>query len=228
MKILITSGGTDVPIDDVRKISNMSSGKYGAEIAEILHYEEGHDVTYIGKDKGVFPAKNLDFFGHGQPYLGLIRYTDFFSYKDIVQTFTRGADFDMVISAAAVSDYILDKTEGKISSNNDELVIRLKRAPKILPIIRNYQKNAFLVGFKLLVSPTEEEMQNAIKKVFSNGADLVVYNDLTEIRKGDSTRYVFKPDMGFTIAKNAKELVEIILDYKNESGNTKNSNGMQA
>jgi len=33
MKILITSGGTDVPIDDVRKISNMSSGKYGAEIA---------------------------------------------------------------------------------------------------------------------------------------------------------------------------------------------------
>lgn len=226
MKILITSGGTDVPIDDVRKISNMSSGKYGAEIATEF-YKKYHDVIYFSSKNSVIPSAR--YLSNHKGFTNPL-YKDYHDYlnKLTVENVDELKGYDIIVSAAAVSDYILDKTEGKISSDNDELVIRLKKAQKVLPLIRKAAPNALLVGFKLLVSPTEEEMHNAVKKVFANGADLVVYNDLTEIRKGDYTRYVFRPNMSFEIAKDAKELVQIILDYKNESGNTKNSNGMQA
>ena len=46
MKILITSGGTKVPIDDVRSITNMSSGKFGAEIAAIFTSQK-NKVVYL-------------------------------------------------------------------------------------------------------------------------------------------------------------------------------------
>lgn len=83
-------------------------------------------------------------------------------------------------------------------------------------MIRKAAPNSLLVGFKLLVSPTNNEVEYAIRKVFASGADLVVFNDLTEIRKGNYTRFVFKQDMTFDVAKDAKQLVEIILDYRSK------------
>ena len=218
MKILITSGGTDVPIDDVRKISNMSSGKYGAQIATILHdnYFDEHDIWYLGKKGGVSPSPEIDLHYQGKKYICNLQFSNYEEYKDGSIYAASRILPDIIISAAAVSDYILDKTEGKISSDNDELVIRLKKAPKVLPLLREAAPNALLVGFKLLVSPSLDEALNAIEKVFKNGADLVVYNDLTEIRKGNSQRLVFTPDMKFQPAKDAKELVEIILKHKQQ------------
>ena len=216
MKILITSGGTDVPIDDVRKISNMSSGKYGAEIATVLHdnFFNEHDIWYLGKKGGVFPNPEVDLHFQGKKYITQNVFADFEEYKNKSIALAQHIRPDIIVSAAAVSDYILDKTEGKISSDNDELVIRLKKAPKILPLLREAAPNTLLVGFKLLVSSSKDEIDIAVKKVFKNGADLVVYNDLTEIRKGNLIRYVFTPDMKFQIARDAKELVDIILNYK--------------
>lgn len=221
MKILITSGGTDVPIDDVRKITNMSSGRYGAQIAEefyIQDYNE-HDIVYLGNRNGIFPKTEADSHYQGRKYLTSLRFSTFQEYSDISQKVAADVQPDIIILAAAVSDYILDKTEGKISSDGDELIIKLKKAHKVLPLIRAAAPDALLVGFKLLVSPTYEEKSKAIQKVFNNGADLVVYNDLTEIRKGNSTRYVYKKDMFYTEAPTAKQLIEII---KNEYSSRSN------
>ena len=90
----------------------------------------------------------------------------------------------------------------------------MKKAPKILPLLREAAPDALLVGFKLLVSPSKDEINSAVQKVFKSGADLVVYNDLTEIRKGNSERLVFTPDMKFKVADDASALVDIILNYK--------------
>jgi len=57
----------------------------------------------------------------------------------------------------------------------------------------------------------------------NNGADYVVYNDLTEIRKGNSSRLVFSKNMNFREVKDAKELVDYII---NEYTNSENSNGV--
>lgn len=215
MKILITSGGTDVPIDDVRRITNMSSGRYGATIAEEFYNQDynEHDIVYLGHRNGIFPKTEADSHYQGRKYLTHLRFSTFQEYSDISQKVAENVQPDIIILAAAVSDYILDKTEGKISSDDDELIIKLTKAPKVLPLIREAAPNSLIVGFKLLVSPTDEEKNKAIQKVFNNGADLVVYNDLTEIRKGNSTRYVYKKDMFYIDAPTVKQLTKII---KNE------------
>jgi phosphopantothenoylcysteine decarboxylase/phosphopantothenate--cysteine ligase len=209
MKILITSGGTDVPIDDVRRISNMSSGRYGAEISQAF-YKKLYDVWYFSSKYSVVPSITQT------PDGGSFYHSVFKDYNEYLEAFQNEVSkpYDIIVSAAAVSDYILDKTQGKIPSDDEELVIRLKKAPKVLPLIRKHSPNALLVGFKLLVSPSLKDALRAIYKVFNNGADLVVYNDLTEIRKGNNERLVFTPDMNFEVAKNATELVDIILKHK--------------
>lgn len=206
MKILITSGGTKVPIDDVRFIGNMSSGKYGAEIAEEFHLKL-YDTVYLYAKHGKAP-KIVNW--SDSPRCTQVEFNDYFDYLELSQNFARQSD--IIISAAAVSDYIVDKTAGKISSGEEELVIRLRKAQKVLPLLRIAAPNSLIVGFKLLVSPTDEDKHRAIQKVFDNGADLVVYNDLTEIRKGNTMRYLYDKDMNFLEAPNAKHLVQLITN----------------
>lgn len=222
MKVLITSGGTKVPIDDVRHIGNMSSGKYGAEIA--ARFLEQRDSVIFFSEKGSkhpynFLNINEDFgISDAESYFLPIQFKTYDDYLGVVNVSCREQP-DIIISAAAVSDYMVDKTDGKISSSDDEVIIRLKKAKKILPELRKAAPNAILVGFKLLVSPSYQEVQKAVQKVLNSGADYVVYNDLTRIRNGDQTRLVFNKYMKFAEVASAKELVEYIIKKYEKSEN---------
>jgi len=185
MKILITSGGCKVPIDDVRHIGNFSSGRYGAEIAYEFWGKGGHDIV-LYHEKGSKTGFEHQHININDTSIKFIEYKDYWDYLD-VKPIIKAWQPDIIISAAAISDYIVDKTEGKISSNQDELVIRLKKGEKVLASFRELAPNALIVGFKLLVSPTTDERLAAVKKVLQY-ADLVVFNDLTELRKGNATR----------------------------------------
>ena len=213
MKILITSGGTDVPIDDVRKITNMSTGRFGAEIAKsVMDYNPfGMNLTYFISKGGHIPKIEPDIIHQNSSYMFVKTYSDYNEYLNIIDIVGHGKP-DISISAAAVSDYILDKTEGKISSSDEYLVIRLKKAKKVLPEFKKVSPKSMVVGFKLLVSPTYQEVHKAVQKVLNNGADYVVYNDLTELRKGNSSRLVFSKNMNFREVKDAKELVDYIIN----------------
>lgn len=206
MKVLITSGGTRVPIDDVRYIGNMSTGRYGAELAEAA-YNIGNDVIFFHAKDSVYP-RNLferrEFFNEV--------YKDYNEYSKVI-SMSKALQPDIIISAAAVSDYIVDKTEGKISSDGDELVIRLKKAQKILPEFKKVCPNALVVGFKLLVSPKAKDIYTAVQKVLDNGADLVIFNDLTRIRQGDNTRYIFDKNLEEDKAKDSYILIDKILEH---------------
>lgn len=181
MKILITSGGCKVPIDDVRHIGNFASGRYGVDLAHSLYNKsEGRSDILFFREKGSQPFRYDD-----------TQYVNYEDYRSNVKNIIKNWQPDIIISVAAISDYVIDKTAGKISSDNDELVIRLKKGEKIIKSFKELAPKAMVVGFKLLVSPTEEEKEKAIKKVFANGADLVIYNDLTKVRSGDATRYVY-------------------------------------
>lgn len=180
MKILITSGGCKVPIDDVRHIGNFSSGRYGANLAE--KFLEGMHEVYFFHEKGSETIKDAFRFSKLSQG-GYKDYEDYLQVKTIIKLWQP----DIIISAAAISDYIVDKTEGKISSDNDELVIRLKKGEKVIQSFRELAPNAYIVGFKCLVSPTEEEKYQAISKQL-NYVDQVIYNDLTKLREGKSKR----------------------------------------
>ncbi len=208
MNVFITAGGTSVPIDDVRSITNMSTGRYGVELAETF-FEHGHNVSLFRAKNSVFPnwAQDLDLSNRHDV-------TVFRNYDE----YTEGPDFvstlkpDIVFASAAVSDYIVDKTAGKISSDKDELTITLKKAKKILPEFKKASPNSMVVGFKLLVSPTFEEVLAAVRKQLLVGeVDYVVYNDLSEIRKGFETRYIFDGCMNMCQIKNYNQMVQYFV-----------------
>jgi phosphopantothenoylcysteine decarboxylase/phosphopantothenate--cysteine ligase len=210
MKVLITSGGTKVPIDDVRFIGNMSSGKFGAALAD--EFDQRNIDVILWKAKGsVTPNGLYTACYNGRIDSAILDYTNYDEYLQVIDL-AKVQKPDIIFSAAAVSDYIVDKTEGKISSSGDDLIITLKKATKVLPKLREACPKAMIVGFKLLVSPTYDEVYYAVQKVLNGGADYVVYNDLTEIREGNTKRLVFKKDMSFHITTDEKQLTQYILD----------------
>ncbi len=198
MKILITSGGTKVPIDDVRHIGNFSSGRYGSEIADAF-IDKTTDVLFFHEKGSTVPKSSCN----------LISYKCYDDYKSVV-SIAKTYQPDIIISAAAVSDYTVSKTSGKISSKG-ELILTLKPEQKILPEFKKVCPNAMVFGFKLLVDPPYEQVYYAVQKVLNNGSDYVVYNDLSEIKSGISTRLVFDKKMNFVEAKDAKQLASFIL-----------------
>lgn len=209
-KILITSGGTKVPIDDVRHIGNMSSGRYGAEL-ERAFMQKYYNVTFFHEKGSATSQYSYIDCDNTITHPIRIEYKDYDDYLRVLQI-ANARTPDIIISAAAVSDYVVDKTKGKISSDSDELVIVLKKAQKILPQFKKVSPKSMVVGFKLLVSPAYQDVTKAVQKVLNNGADYVVYNDLTEIKKGNATRLVFNKEMKYREVKDAEELVKYIED----------------
>lgn len=218
MKILITSGGTKVPIDSVRHIGNFSTGRYGSELADSLipslwkeRLKTDHDgklIFFHEKGSKLPIAVNCDI-------VNRIEYKDYFEYlrvKDII----KDEQPDIIISAAAVSDYIVkDSVTGKISSDNEDLTITLTKAEKVISKFRELAPNSIIYGFKLLVSPSEDEVIAAVKKVLKNGADYVVYNDLNELKSGNSTRTIFDRDLNKTYIYNTEVFKNFIYENSN-------------
>ena len=188
MKILITSGGCKVPIDEVRHIGNFSSGRYGKELVTHFMDSKGENEIIHFYEKGSRKHEGWDWTPTQIEY---VDYYDYLKVKDLIKDWQP----DIIISAAAISDYILDKTEGKISSDQDELTIKLKKGEKVIQSFRELAPNAFIVGFKLLVSPTPEEITSTVSKQMKC-VDMVVFNDLTKIKAGDSTRFAFIENKG--------------------------------
>lgn len=210
MKILITSGGTKVPIDDVRHIGNMSSGRFASSVAtEFL--QSGHVVFFLHANGSKTPfqidsdlanfegfyntnrevCRKYNLFDACSGRYTQIPYYDFNEYLNQFENLVSNFQFDAVISMAAVSDYGVDKTEGKISSSTAPS-IQLKPLPKVINCVKELAPETKLVAFKLLVNATEEQFHNAANKVFINSkADLVVGNDLSEIKKGKHSIIIF-------------------------------------
>lgn len=201
MRVLITSGGCKVPIDDVRHIGNFSSGRYGVELAN--EFRNSGAETLLFREKGSLRWRHDD-----------TEYKDYDDYRINVKNIIKLWQPDIIVSAAAISDYIVDKTEGKISSDSDELVIRLKKGEKVISSFREIAPNAIVVGFKLLVNPTHEEKWKAVEKVRNAGAHVVIYNDLAELRQGKSSRYIMSPRGYQYEAPNPATVIEYVLNFR--------------
>jgi phosphopantothenoylcysteine synthetase/decarboxylase len=124
MKILITSGGTRVPIDTVRHIGNMSSGTFGAKIA-LEALVEGHEIIFLhakGSKHPLIPyfnsVPNLEdlTFTHCEyvEYIDLylnkcktVAYENFYSYKNEVEKLIKEEKPDVIVLAAAVSEDLI-------------------------------------------------------------------------------------------------------------------------
>lgn len=198
LEVLITSGGTISKVDDVRHVGNFSSGTTGMYIAEAF-LKAGHKVIYVyGKGSKrplregmkLNPSKRFDEeverlgkayveYYDNKDRLEEYRIETFDDYYNALENLFKTKPIDVAVMAAAVSDYSAIKQEGKISSELNELSIRMKKNPKVISKIKEWKPEVYLVGFKLLASvPKEELIRVAQEANRKNGADLTVANSI--------------------------------------------------
>jgi len=95
----------------------------------------------------------------------------------------------------------------KQSKFEDNLIIKLKRTPKIISLIKNLSPQTYLVGFKLLDNVSEKELINVATKLRDkNNCDLVVANDLSNIRIGHHKAFIIKKDNTYIEAQNKEDI----------------------
>ncbi len=194
MKILITAGNTQTPVDRVRCITNIFSGKTGAWIAAEA-FGRGHDVTlFTSHPHVVDPA--LHSTARASWSVKTFRTFDDLQTQ-MVDAIPHGK-FDAIIHAAAVSDYAVagvyakgddghftDVAAGKVKGSHPELWLRLVPTPKLVDRIRrDWHFPGKLVKFKLEVDVSEEALL-AIAETSRqySGADLMVANTLEEMHE---------------------------------------------
>jgi phosphopantothenoylcysteine synthetase/decarboxylase len=202
MHLLVTAGNTQAPIDRVRCITNVFSGRTGAAIA-LRAWERGHTVTIVTSH----PEAVDDLRSGGAPFQRLrsIRFRTFDDLHGLMAQLVPTLQFDGVVHCAAVSDYLVggvygaadgtdfDNTQrrwsvqttaipnaGKLKSDAPELWLRLVRAPKLIDSVRSeWGFNGVLVKFKLEVDVTETELLDVAERSRrQSGADLMVANTL--------------------------------------------------
>lgn len=223
MKILITSGGTSERIDQVRHITNMSSGQTAQAIGKYLA-ANNHEIYFLHAAR----AQSLE----------EARYNDsFFSsdelYKKMKNILSKN-EIDIVVHAAAVSDFVVDKvvingelfepdTLNKIDSS-DEVEVILKRRSKIIYEIKSLSKkpNPLVIGFKLTNNKEPEDQKIAVLKLSeSENVDFVVHNDLSEIADSKHvTNIYFKDTLMFKgktkeeLSKNIQRIIQLVEENK--------------
>lgn len=166
-KILISLGGTYEPIDSVRGITNKSSGKMGLALAREA-YIRGADLTLVVAKVTVdIPS-----------VFNVIRVETSSEMNEAILSII--SDFDIFISAAAVSDFEFRKKSDKKIDSSSSLFLNLKPTTKIIRQIKKINPDIFLVGFKAEFNISQSEMIECARKQIENaGTDLVIANDIS-------------------------------------------------
>jgi len=217
MNVLVTSGGTVAPIDDVRAITNASTGRFGAMIAEEA-LRRGARVWYLSPPAALKPFHRLATFDLDSPdpaaevrrlahlrldwadvadrcHLVPLIDPTVEKYGDLLRATLKANRIDIVFLAMAASDYAPVPTSGKLSSDQDELTIHCQRLPKVIQSVRDWSPDVYLVGFKLLSNAFETDLiRQAQQACRTNRADLTVVNDLKTVKAGKHTIHLVRPD----------------------------------
>ena len=186
MRILITSGATREYLDDVRFLTNVSTGGTGAKLADALA-QHGHAVTLLRGEGAVLPQT--------LPASSVETFSSTENLQSRLKRLLGSGDFDAVLQCAAVSDYRPAETrEGKMTSYATELTLRLVPTPKLLPELKSYAPSGYrlnVIGFKLTSGADAEARLLAVSKLFAAGTvDAVIHNDMADLSAGDARPFL--------------------------------------
>jgi len=193
-RIIVTSGPTQGPIDAVRFITNRSSGRLGARIAEDA-LKRGAIVDFVYGVDSLLP----DMRQCGPDAAGNLNAFPIVTVSDLCERMRERltcGPVAAVIHAMAVLDYEpIERLDCKVQSReNEEWVIRLRRTPKVITQIKSWNPGVILVGFKLEVHKTKNELVRiASGALIANRADMVVVNDLDNIRGEEHQAWIIGP-----------------------------------
>lgn len=171
--IVITSGPTRQYLDPVRYLTNGSSGRMGASLAQAA-IDLGHTVTIISGPVSVqYPRE--------------ARVVDVVTTEEMLEA-TRAAfqNADGLIGAAAPCDYMPRQVESqKLSKTGAGLQLSLIETPDIVATLGNTKKpNQWVVGFAL---ETEDVRFRAIVKMSKKCCDMIVSNSASAMNADDNS-----------------------------------------
>lgn len=170
--VLIIGGSTAQPIDSMRMVTNRSSGRSAVTLA-VEGYRRGAVIqVWYGKSPAIIPD--------------WIPVSTFGTVEDVAEMVHHGEHglkmFDIIIICAAISDYSPDRKDGKITSGEDELVVRMSPTQKVIELVREMAPEAILVGYKAESGVTEDEMlRKAKKRMNETGCEIMVANLLEDV-----------------------------------------------
>lgn len=224
-RILITYGGTQEPIDGVRVLTNISSGRTGATLADAfaqLHFQ----VDTLRASTA--PAAALS--------QSDATFTSAADLENKMYSLLSAQNYDYVVHLAAVSDYYVEKIQSdstaltpntnlKLNSETDEVVLTLKKNKKIVNQLKTYSKNPNIqvIAFKLTNTPNKlERLDATLKLLNSTGVDAVVHNDVSEIKQDRSHHpfQIYSRNDWTGQASDAKQLATTLRTYFSQLGAT--------
>jgi phosphopantothenate-cysteine ligase len=223
MNILITAGGNTEKIDEVRMIRNTGTGRLGALVAEnILASNADARIFYLCDRHAVAPAADTtgdttgDTIGNTTgDKVTVVHADDVTALEAAVRKVCEENRIDAVIHSMAVSDYRVKNVTtamnvaaagnianakdvrdgGKISSDLNDVLVVLERAPKIISLYRGLAPSAVIVGFKLLADVSEEELiEVGYKLLKKNDCDYVLANDMKYLSSGEHIGHLIARD----------------------------------
>ena len=181
LKLLITAGPTIEYIDPVRIVTNRSTGKMGYALAR-AGWKRGADVTLISGPTNLGPPQ----------WVNTVNVETAEEMHEAVMHYYK--DSDVVIKAAAVSDYRpKKKARDKEKKNGNPVTIEMSPTVDILKELGNDKGERILVGF---AAETTDHEANAIDKIKKKNLDLIVVNDVS------------KEDRGFSSDKNEVTIID--------------------
>jgi phosphopantothenoylcysteine decarboxylase/phosphopantothenate--cysteine ligase len=182
IRFLITASRTEEYLDPVRCITNPSSGRMGYALAVAARRRGGRVVLVSG------PSDLPDPRG-----IEIVRVLNAREMRDAVHEYF--ADADVVIKAAAVSDFRpAGEVKGrKVKKEEGELHLVLERNPDILEELGKIKGNRCLVGF---AAETEDLLENALLKIRKKNLDFIVANDVS------------RPGAGFRCETNQVKIID--------------------
>jgi phosphopantothenoylcysteine decarboxylase/phosphopantothenate--cysteine ligase len=149
MHCIVTAGPTYEPIDQVRRLTNHSTGQLGTGLAKRLA-DDGHKVTLL---RGTLAT-------HTEQPVG-VELQLFTTSADLAEKLERLAKADAIFHAAAVSDFAAGQVfrrtdegkleplnQGKLGTRDGDLLLELKPTPKIIASLREWFAEALLLGWK--------------------------------------------------------------------------------
>ena len=208
MNLLVTAGNTLAPVDRVRGLTNIFTGRTGAAVALHAH-ARGHGVVLLTSRPDAVAAVGR---GAAEPAerWAVHRYSTFDDLNHLMEKHVKAGGFDAFVHSAAVSDYLSggvyapadgtcffpedaawsgpaegpprmeDRAAGKVRSDEPELWLRLVRAPKLIDRVRaDWGFRGLLVKFKLEVGIKDDKLLEIVEPSrVLSGANLIVANTL--------------------------------------------------
>jgi phosphopantothenoylcysteine decarboxylase/phosphopantothenate--cysteine ligase len=198
-RILITGGATAEAIDPIRIITNRASGKTGVELA-LEAFRRGAEVTLV--HRGCMGIQGICEFNVENG-------------ADMAETVLQelGKGYDLMISAAAISDFTVKPSIYKIKSGK-EFTLILKPAPKLIKEARRIYPDLKIIGFKAETGVDENELiRRARESMEDQSLSMVVANDVSSGGMGTEENEVYLIDNGVKCVNGTKrEIAAEIMD----------------